>query len=142
PGASGSPAAVQPADLGAAEVSLRQDNRLRAGLANLDPGAAELAGLMDTTASRDLAGALARMQAAMAGPTADVPRFVLATDITPGSAIFAPWAMTLVAYESLMSGGVGNTRIENDRDTLPGCVAGFGSCSGDQTGPKPPSATS
>lgn len=142
PGPTSSPAANQPQDLGAAEISLRQDDRTRAGLVNLGPGATELAGLMDTSASHALQDAFTRMQATLAGQTSQAPTARLVTDTNAGTGILAPWTLTTIAYEGFMTHGVSNTRITDDQDTLPGCVPGFGTCADDRPAPKPPSEDS
>ena len=128
-GASSSPAATQPQDLGAAEVSLRQDDRARAGLVNLGPRAPELAGLMDASGAHALQDAVTWTRTLIAGPTSAAPTGRLVSDNTPGTAIFAPWTIATLAYEGSMSQGVSNTRLTNDEDTLGGCTSGFGSCS-------------
>jgi hypothetical protein len=142
-GPSGSPTAPPPTDLGAAEVKLRNDDRSRAGLVNLGAGASELAGLMDTSASKALQAEVARTQAVIGGQTSEAPGGRLVSDTTAGTAIFAPWTMTTLVYEGLMDNGVSNTRILDDRDTLgPSCVPGFGTCAGDQTPARLPSEDS
>ena len=142
PGPSSSAAAAQSQDLGAAEVSLRQDDRTRAGLTNLGAGAVELAGLMDASAAHALQDEFTRTQAVISGPTSDAPTVRLVSNTTAGTAIFAPWAIATGVYESLMGTGVSNTRITNNEDTLGGCSPGFGTCSADQNPAKPPSEMS
>ena len=139
-GASSSPAAAQPQDLGAAEVSLRQDDRTRAGLVNLGPVAPELAGRMDASGAHALQDAVTWTQTLIAGPTSPAPTGRLVSDTIPGTAIFARRAIATGGYEGLMSEGVAGTRLTNDEDTLGGC-SGFGLCS-DPAPVKPPSEMS
>lgn len=72
----------------------------------------------------------AQPRATLAGHRSEAPTARLVADTTTGTAIFAPWTITTLAYEGFMSRGVSNTRIADDRDTLSGCVPGFGTCFG------------
>src|SRR5450759_4663750 len=104
-GASGSftPAASPAADLGSAEMSLRQDDRTRAGLVNLGPGALDLAALMDQSGSVLLQKGLAALKAGTSGATLQVVPAVFADVPTPGQTIVGPWAITTQGFEILMS---------------------------------------
>jgi hypothetical protein len=137
-GDGGSPGASQPPDLGTAETNLRKDDRARAGLANLGPSAVELAGLMDASGYQALQDEGTRIDPAIAGTAADAPTARLVSQITPGSTIFGPWEFTTTFYERMMTNGLGNTRIVNDRDTLPNCTPGDGTCTGKEPPRLPP----
>ena len=137
PGAGSSPSPGQPANMDQAEASLRKENRDRAGLQNLGSSASELAGLMDADGYRALQAASTKMGATIA-VTAGAPTARLVDLTTPGSVIFAPWEFTTTFYERLMTNGVGNTRITNDRDTLPSCIPGNGTCTGKEPPRLPP----
>lgn len=131
PGTSSSPAANQPADLGAAEVSLRRDNRARAGLANLGPGAMELAGLMDAAGAQALADAGPKVDAIVTGTALSAPTVRFASLTTPGSTIFAPWEFTTTYFERAMVNGISNTRSVTDQDLPNGAGADSRSITGE-----------
>ncbi len=100
-GSGGVAVALTPFDLDAfhaAEAKLRADGREKAGLAKLGPGAVELAGFMDRTATFLLLQAPARMTKARSssgGRLAGLP--------PPGSALVGAYATTVVVFESLVS---------------------------------------
>src|ERR1035437_6658639 len=75
PSGSFKPAADPVAELGAAEMTLRQDDRTRAGLVNLGPGALDLAALMDQSGSFVLENALAALKADASPSTSQAPKF-------------------------------------------------------------------
>lgn len=129
---SASPTSDPTADLAANEINLRQENRSRAGLVNLGPGAAELGALIDGKESNLLWYGLRSVNADIAGTSSRTPTILLADLPAPGSTIIGPWAMVTEAFQNLLSDGVTNTRSLDDSPLPTGaCVAGYGTCSGD-----------
>jgi hypothetical protein len=112
-----------------AEANLRRDGRAQTGLAQLGPGALELAALMDRTASFLLVQLPAKMQAAaplggslalgrssssgsvgrLAAPLRDLP--------PPGAPIFGTYIITTLVFDDLIGRG---------RDTSPEAQAAVG----------------
>ena len=132
PSVSSTPQTEPPADLAAAEISLREENRTRAGLVNLGPGASELAALMDVSESSVLGWGLKSVEADVTASTSHSPSIVLADLPTPGTTIITPWLMVTEGFKALMSQGVSNTRSLDDSPFPTGaCVPGFGTCSGE-----------
>jgi hypothetical protein len=116
-GASGSftPAASPAADLGSAELSLRQEIRTRAGLVNIGPGALEVAALMDKSESV----ALKALKADASGSTFQAPKFqvakVMLADVpTPGQSITGPVTILTTDFATEMAQGPTNTRSLDD----------------------------
>src|ERR1035437_5831296 len=91
-------------------MSLRQDDRTRAGLVNLGSGALDLAALMDQSGSFVLENALAALKADASPSTSQAPKFqvakmMLADVPTPGQTIVGPWLLTIQGFEILMAAG-------------------------------------
>ncbi|MDQ6794952.1 MAG: hypothetical protein M3067_09085 [Chloroflexota bacterium] len=126
PAASAGSAAASVAAIRDAELSLRQEIRTRAGLANVGPGALELAALMNRRESVALNALKADVSA-----TSQAPHAVLVDAPTPGQSITGPVSILTGAFGDTMTEGVTNTRTLDDNAFPGGCVAGMGICSGE-----------
>lgn len=122
------------AELAAAELRIRQENRTRAGLVNLGPGALELAALMDESESKLLEKELGALKSDISGSTAQAPTALLVDLPTPGTTIVGPWVIATEVFKSGMADGITNTRTLDDGPAPGGCVAGMGTCSEDKSG--------
>lgn len=115
PAASTSPAGDPVADVRAAELSLRQEIRTRAGLVNVGPGALELAALMDRRESV----ALNAFKAGEPVRTSRAPYALLVDAPTPGQSITGPVTILSDSFVTYMTMGPGNTRTLDD-NPMPG----------------------
>ena len=114
-GANPSPeATATPADVGAAELSLRQEDRARAGLENLGSGSGDLAALMDERGSAVLSEGKQALLSDVQQPASHTPLVILADLPNPGSTIIGPWLIATQAFDTVMPIGVSNTRKLDD----------------------------